>query len=280
MITDLKDKGYTIIPNVLTTDEITHSKKLFYQWIDKIPGIKEFHLTENPYGILRYHQSGHQEHAWYIRTRPSVQKPFRDFYNCNDLIVSYDACSWFNECFKDNKDSCWTHSDQAPKSSGFQCLQGYVSLTDNINSSLVVYEGSHKVYSEYFKGNNSGNNWQMIEPDFLESIKETKKVLKVSAGDLVLWDSRTFHQNQYGYPNCEERLVQYVCYFPRNHIKNTSEVQQQRLQYFQEYRTTSHWPCPIRPNSLQPCKSKISIDYNILPKPKLDYLMNDIIKLI
>ena len=91
MITDLKDKGYTIIPNVLTTDEITHSKKLFYQWIDKIPGIKEFHSIENPYGIFRYHQSGHQEHAWYIRTRSAVQKPFHEFYNCDDLIVSYDA---------------------------------------------------------------------------------------------------------------------------------------------------------------------------------------------
>ena len=280
MNADLENKGYAIIPNVLTPDEITHSKKLFYQWIDQIPGIKDFHSIVNPYGIFRYHQSGHQPHAWYIRTRPGVQQPFRDFYQYDDLIVSYDACSWFNENFKDKQDSCWTHSDQAPKSTRFECLQGLVSLTNNKNSSIVLYEGSHKLYADYFKGNNSGKNWQMIDPQFLESIKHTKKVLEVSAGDLVLWDSRTFHQNQFGFPNCEERLVQYVCYFPRNHPQNTPEVQLKRLQYFEEYRTTSHWPCPIRPNSLQPSGSSMLIDYDSLTAPDLEDLKNDIIKLV
>ena len=136
-----------------------------------------------------------------------------DFYQCQDLIVSYDGCSWFNQQFKDKLDDCWTHTGQAPKLSGFECLQGFVSLTDNENSSLVVYEGSHKLHADYFKGDDSGKNWQMIDPQFLESIQSTRKVLKVSAGDLVLWDSRTFHQNQYGLPHCEERLVQYVAIY-------------------------------------------------------------------
>ena len=34
-----------------------------------------------------------------------------------------------------------------------------------------------------------------------------KVVLNIPAGSLVLWDSRTFHQNQYGKPNSEERIV-------------------------------------------------------------------------
>ena len=280
MLSNLKIKGYTIIPQVLTPDEITRSKNLFHQWVDQIPGIEDFHSNVNPHGIFRYHQVGHQPHAWFIRTRPKVQQPFRDFYQTQDLIVSYDGCSWFNEKFKDKPDSCWTHTDQAPKSSGFECLQGFVSLTDNENSSLVVYEGSHKLHADYFKGNDSGQNWQMIDPQFLESIQDTKRVLKVSAGDLVLWDSRTFHQNQYGYPYCEERLVQYVCYLPREHPQNTPEVQQKRVQFFRDYRSTSHWPCPIRANSLQPSGKDNKIDYTTLAKPKLREFIPDIIKLI
>lgn len=280
MISELEEKGYTIVPNVLTSDETTQAKDLFHRWVEQIPGIEDFHSNVNPHGIFRYHQVGHQPHAWFIRTRPRVQQPFRDFYQCQDLIVSYDGCGWFNERFKNKPDLCWTHSDQAPKLTEFECLQGFVSLTDNVNSSLVVYEGSHKLHADYFKGDDSGQNWQMIEPQFLESIQDTKKVLKVSAGDLVLWDSRTFHQNQYGYPYCEDRLVQYVCYFPREHSRNTPQVQQNRIRYFQEYRTTSHWPCPIRANSLQPSRKGIKIDYNSLPEPNLQELIPDIIKLI
>ena len=184
------------------------------------------------------------------------------------VVSNVDNKKYLVQNFKDKQDSCWTHSDQAPKSTRFECLQGLVSLTNNKNSSIVLYEGSHKLYADYFKGNNSGKNWQM------------KKVLNVSAGDLVLWDSRTFHQNQFGFPNCEERLVQYVCYFPRNHPQNTPEVQLKRLQYFEEYRTTSHWPCPIRPNSLQPSGSSMLIDYDSLTAPDLEDLKNDIIKLV
>ena len=48
--------------------------------------------------------------------------------------------------------------------------------------------------------------------------------LQVPAGALVIWESRVFHQNQYGTPESEERLVQYVCYLPRNHPKNTNSM--------------------------------------------------------
>ena len=82
MLSDLETKGYTIFPGVLTEEEIKRSKNLFHQWIDQIPGIKDFHSNVNPHGIFRYHQVGHQPHAWFIRTRPSVQQPFRDFYQC------------------------------------------------------------------------------------------------------------------------------------------------------------------------------------------------------
>ena len=61
-----------------------------------------------------------------------------------------------------------------------------------------------------------------IDLEYLYGIKNTRKALKVKAGSLVLWDSRCFHQNQYGNFKSfkpEERIVQYICYLPKNHKK-------------------------------------------------------------
>ena len=256
MISELSEKGYTIIPDVLSNHEIEKATYLFKLWISKVPGIKNFHANINPNGIFRYHQVGHQSHAWYIRTRPKVIQVFQEIYQTDELIVSFDGCGWFNDDFKNKTDDCWIHSDQAPKLKNFECIQGFVSLTSNQASTLVVYEGSHLLHKSYFANNNSGNNWQLIEPSFLKTIEDSKRILNVPAGSLVLWDSRTFHQNQYGYPNCEERLVQYVCYLPKNHPKNTFEVQKKRQMCFQQLRTSTHWPCPIRTVSLQPSEQE------------------------
>ena len=169
--------------------------------------------------------------------------------------------------------------------SDLQCYQGLVSLTSNKERTLVVYEGSHKLHASYFKdrGIDHANNWNLIEKEYLAEISDRKKVLSIPAGSLVLWDSRTFHQNQYGTPDSEERIVQYVCYLPRNHPKNTLAVQKKRELYFKDKRTTSHWPCPIKVNGLQPQTygdTSKTIDYSSLTSPQLEDFMGEIKKLI
>ena len=117
----------------------------------------------------------------------------------------------------------------------------------------------------------------------LGNISLVKDLAEGNHGDLVIWDSRTFHQNRYGEPNSEERIVQYLCYLPKSHIKNTKSQIEKRKKYFEELRTTSHWPCPLKVNSLQPQTygddSKL-IDYELLVKPDLSNYMETIEKLI
>ena len=153
-------------------------------------------------------------------------------------------------------------------------------MTENKERTLVVYEGTHLLHEQYFKDRNieSDNNWQILEKKYVDSISHLKKVLHVPAGGLVLWDSRTFHQNQYGKPESEERIVQYVCYIPRDHIKNTLYNQNKRIKYFKERRTTSHWPAPIKLVPLQP--NDFEIDYRTLPFSNLNDLMDKIEDLI
>jgi len=280
-ISALKENGYVIIPNVLPPDEIIEAKQLFYKWKNSIPNIDKLHSQIDPHGIFKFHEAGHQEFAWYIRTKPQIINIFKKIWETDELVVSFDGSCYMPENFS-KKDKIWTHTDQAPNSIGPKCYQSFLSLTDNCERTLVVYEKSHLLHEQYFKERNISHskNWHLIEHSYLDMIKDNKKILKVNAGDLVLWDSRTFHQNQYGKALSEERMVQYICYLPKTHINNTISQQKKRYKYFYERRTTSHWPYPINVNGLQPQtygdKSKL-IDYSSLKTPDLSKY-NEIIK--
>ena len=281
---ELSEKGYVIVPDVLTEKQVTYCKGIFKDWQKTIPNHDKIHNSINPHGIYKFHEVGHQRHAWYIRTQKTVTDIFKGIWDCEELVVSFDGSNYIpTDCKK--KDNFWTHTDQSPTKKGLHCYQGMVTLTDNKERTLVVYEGSHKLHEQYFKVYvpETEGDWQVLDEKYIYSIRGIKRVLHIPAGSLAIWDSRTFHQNQYGKPNSEERMTQYVCYLPDNHKKNTETITKKRIKYFKERRTTSHWPCPIKVNGKQPRSfgnpDKL-IDYNTLTPPRLDDLMPEIIKLL
>ena len=281
----LKLHGWAIIPNILSDDEIEYAKQHFYNWQKTIPNHDEIHSKCDPHGIYKHHEIGHQKHSWFIRTRPAVQSIFKELWKCEDLIVSFDGTCFISKSNK-KSDNIWTHTDQAPCQKGLACYQGFVALTTNKERTLVVYDKSHLLHESYFKKQNMSenkSNWNKIDHDTLNVIQDYKLVLNVPAGALVLWDSRVFHQNQYGMPLSEERIVQYVCYLPRDHEKNTPAMQRKRQKYFEERRTTSHWPAPIHVNGKQPRNygnKNLAIDYSTLIAPDLSELEDEIKKLL
>lgn len=290
IIQSLERDGYVVIPNVLTPEEVERATEMFHSWRKSVPN-----LENQSHGIYKHHEVGHQRHAWYIRTRPKVKQQFVDIWKHygaeepDDMIVSYDGSCYIEpECNK--KDNHWTHTDQGSPSGGeideLKCIQGFVALTSNEQRTFVCYEGSHKVHAKYFKykGLKTSSNWNIIDKEVVDGLQDFKRVLKVEAGSLVLWDSRTFHNNQYGpQGNNEERLVQYVCMLPRSHENNKESNQKKRINYFEERRTTTHWPCPVKVNGKQ-CQtygdtSKL-IDYDKLPKIDLSDMMEEIMTLV
>lgn len=278
---ELEENGFAIIQNVLDEKEISTALTMFHEWRKSVPNLDYIHNTMDPHGIYKYHEIGHQRHAWFIRTREKVKKVFSELWKNDDLIVSYDGTCYIP---KDSvgKDNLWTHVDQAKSEKDeLKCYQGFVALTSNKERTFTCYRKSHKLHFEYLKDKKKAN-WNLIDKDFLDNIKDDKIVLEVPAGSMVIWDSRTFHQNQYG-SKPEERIVQYVCMLPRNHPSNTPSHQKKRMKYFEERRTTSHWPCPVKVNPKQGRTfgddNKL-IDYSKLPKIKLDDMMKEIIKLI
>ena len=279
---ELQANGYLVVPNVLSADEVDTALGMFKNWQKTIPNHDTIHRKCDPHGIYKHHQAGHQEHAWYIRTRPNVKQVFADIWETDELVVGFDGSCWIPKDHK-GKDNFWCHSDQSPKDNGLTCYQGIIGLTDNRERTLVVWDKTHLIHHEFFKAlgrEKQSSAWQKVPQENEEALKPLRRVLHIPAGAMAIWDSRTFHQNQYGPYNCEERYAQYVCMLPKNDPKNTPTVQKKRKKYFEEKRTTSHWPYPIKVNGLQPRNwgdDSLKIDYSQLQEPNIaPYL--DIIK--
>ena len=70
---------------------------------------------------------------------------------------------------------------------------------------------------------------------------------------------------------------------PDDNKLNSKSIKTKLLKYFEERRTTSHWPYPIRVNSKQPQTygdDSLVIDYTKITKPEIDDLKDAIMKLL
>ena len=70
---------------------------------------------------------------------------------------------------------------------------------------------------------------------------------KVSAGSLVMWDSRTVHQgieSRRDRENPNIRCVVYVCYQPRSLADEDDLALKQKA--FKDRRMTTHWPAKVK----------------------------------
>ena len=285
----LELNGYVIISNVYNREEINEYYNEFNKWINSVPNLKELHKIIDFNGIFKHHEVGHQRFAWLARTNSKIINIFKELWNTNELVTSFDGCCYYSSDYSDEP-RYWTHTDQSSRKKGLRCYQSFLSLTNNKERTFVVYQGSHLLHEQYFKdmGIDEPRDWNILDKDYVDNLEDKKRILQVNAGDLVIWDSRTFHQNTCGDPNCnEERLIQYLCYLPKNNPSNDLDQRYLRNKYFNTKRTTSHWVYPMNAVPRQPnmynyynYDNPIHIDYDELPKPELDDLLPLIKKLL
>ena len=288
-IKELQENGYTIIHNVFNDEEISEYINEFNSWLKSINDLEYLHNLIHSHGIFKYFQVGHQRFAWLARTNPKIVNIFKKLWNTNDLVTSFDGCCFY-PTYYNKEDVCWIHSDQSSREKGLHCYQSFLSLTSNKERTLMLYKKSHLLHEDYFKTMNidEPSDWSIIDIYYLNNMSNDLIKIETQPGDLVIWDSRTFHQNSCGNYSCnEERLVQYLCYLPRFHINNDDHQNELRKKYFEKLRTTSHWPYPMNAVPKQPSiynyynpYNVINIDYNNLAKPKLDDLLDKINSLI
>tara|TARA_Y100000389_G_scaffold191373_1_gene217465 strand:+ start:1565 stop:2449 length:885 start_codon:yes stop_codon:yes gene_type:complete len=288
-IKQLKEDGYTIIHNVYNEEEIIEYWNEFNLWHTNVPELKELHNLIDFNGIFKHHQVGHQRFAWLARTNHKILNIFKQLWNTDDIVCSFDGCCYYSPEYI-GKPVYWTHTDQSSRKKGLNCYQSFLSLTNNKERTLLLYKGSHLLHEDYFKTMeiDEPRDWNILDQNYIQQLIEDRLYLDVKAGELVIWDSRTFHQNTCGDSSCcEERLVQYLCYLPKDDEKNDTKQRNQRKKYFEKLRTTSHWPYPMnvvpeQPNMYNYYNSDfpITIDYDSLPKPNIDDLKEEIEKLL
>ena len=280
--------GYVVIPGVYNQDEIDEYINEFNLWLSRVDDLEYLHKYIDYHGIFKHHEVGHQRFAWLARTNPKIIQIFKQLWDTDDLVTSFDGCCYYSYDYY-GEPRYWTHTDQSKTKIGRHCLQSFLSITDNCERTLIVYRGSHLLHEEYFKKYNIENesDWNIIKEEYIQQLEDKKEYLEIKKGSLVIWDSRTFHQNTCGTPTCsEERLVQYLCYLPKHHELNNDTMQNRRRHYFNTRRTTNHWPYPMNAIPKQPNtynyynNDNIKIDYDNLPIPYIDDLMEKIEKII
>jgi ectoine hydroxylase-related dioxygenase (phytanoyl-CoA dioxygenase family) len=286
---NLKQNGYVVIPDVLSKDEIAEYKKMFFKLLSQNEQLQEQHAKNDPHGIFKRGPFAHSLMRANIVTNEKVIDCFESIYDTRNLVTSQDGCAYISPSEKANPKSVWTHIDQSPNSfdtvdemdytvedeyeNGKKCVQGFVALTENKDRTFRVYGGSHIRTRKWFKktGKTGNKNWHKVDKEELDQYEYSD--LHVSAGSVVLWDSRAWHQST-NTAIGEERLVVYVCYLPRENPLNTASQCKKRLHYFETKRTTSHWPYSVCVNGEQPQtygNTSLLIDYSkvvydVLPK--------------
>ena len=264
--------GYAIIPNILTEQECDDNIKLIWKWLENLgTDIKQndpstwkgMKWPSNIHGIIQHHRIGHTDFAWNVRSHKNVYKAFSKIWNTNKLLVSYDgACImkppeitgyW-------TRNTSWFHTDQSYRDSSKKCIQGLITLEDmgSMDGTLKVLAGSHKYHKDFVKYKKetnpelkaASNNWYKLKNDELEwylkqdDIKEIR--IDAPKGSLVLWDSRTIHQNSpplKGREHPRWRYVIYACMLPSSN--STSNDLKKKIKAFNELRMTTHWPYPV-----------------------------------
>jgi hypothetical protein len=240
--------------------------------------------------IFQHHGAGQNRAVWELRQSAQVVLAFSELWGVpvEQLLSSMDGFCLAPAGRPQMQDATilgeqrlnktWTHCDQSNRWHGCYSIQGFVDLVGNEadgDGGLVVYPMSHLCHSKVWAslGHDSPDHWCKFEPEQLavvradcrpylpddhalknspEPVPLTPLRVRARRGQLVLWDSRTFHRNvtpQLGSytnkPGLVDRAVIYTCLLPRRNLGLSDQKLQQllakRVQWMKDERTTNHW---------------------------------------
>jgi ectoine hydroxylase-related dioxygenase (phytanoyl-CoA dioxygenase family) len=196
-------------------------------------------------GMIQY--VGHAGFQW--TTRAATAPIFADIWEVKpeELATSFDGFTYMDarRKYQPKETNSFLHSDQSPTKDFLWSVQGLVNLfdCDEESGGLVVLPGSHKWHQSYFveKGLQALKDDWYVVPEEDKKEERFQPILKVcgKAGDMMLWDSRTFHCNCLP-KNGKRRGCVYVCQIPKSRI--SPQICTKRRQAWEEKRTTNHYP--------------------------------------
>lgn len=266
----LAQDGVAVIKDVINQNELVQAREGMWQTLNKLtenldkPIQKNDHTTwRTLYELYPKHSMllqnfsvGHSQFIWDIRQNQKVYDVFKNIWDDEDLLCSFDGLSvhlppeltkrgWY-------RGNDWFHTDQSSEKVGLHCIQGMINLYD-VNpgdATLRIMKGSNNNHEDFFKTYDicEKSDWYKLKDEELSYFNQfEKQSVLASAGSLILWDSRTFHQGvepREERENPNFRCVIYVCMTPRSLSDSKNILKKQKA--FNEMRMTSHWPHKIK----------------------------------
>jgi len=206
-IQHLTEKGFVVVGNALSSDEVTEAKKLLWDDIEERYQEKEVSRNDMKswenwpvpeHGLIS--TITQRKGPWYVRGCQGIKRVFSNIWKADDLIVSMDCVIawkpwWASERFS-RPQTEGMHLDQNPFTKpNLECYQGMVPLVPVTAESggLQVVPFSHTdAAKEVLKAEHqrlkAGGDWCPLFRDYDDAV-----LLHANAGDLILWDSRTIH---------------------------------------------------------------------------------------
>lgn len=254
----LVEQGFCVVRGAADPSDVEVAKALLWSDLEAAHGA----LRGKPetWDAWRLPQTGLMAHlaqsagAWSIRGLPNVRKVYERVWGTDDLIVSMDAIlawrPWHqNKTWQPHTEGL--HLDQNPFSKPhLDCVQGMLPLLDVTEGTggLQVVPRSHldaakEEYKLRYPECAGSGDWCPLGHD--DPMQAGGILLQASAGDLVLWDSRTVHGGLVGTGSglvCDElaRLSVTVAMTPRE-LAN-EQVQRLRREGFQAKESFNHCP--------------------------------------
>ncbi|KAF2073858.1 hypothetical protein CYY_004818 [Polysphondylium violaceum] len=255
---DLYNNGWAIVKNAITRERAEQYRQRFWDWVEvHRPGAKRNDpksWSQHTLGADMFHgiihgNIAHEQFMWDIRCEPAVLDIFKQIYNTEKLLASFDGGNISRPLRESEMGRSWAHFDQGHDKFGFRCIQGLMNLEEcgPHDGGLIVLQDSHKLHDTYFQTTKetSSKDWYKFQGDPRE-IPLFSKCQKIKVccdpGDFVLWDSRTIHwacapTKNKGANRC--RMVTYVSMQPAS-LATTATIAAKQDAFYGKF-NTSHW---------------------------------------
>ena len=253
---ELEQNGFCVIPGVATAQECNQYVAEYKDWLSQFHDDDDWPF--NTHSIIHGYRIGHFETTWEARLK--TRKVFEDVWQTQKLLTSFDgvAISPPPEDGLTNytTHAHWLHIDHSPARSGQHIYQGalYLEATSETDYCFRVLNGSHRHTDTFYtsheraKRKSGAGDFYRLTTDEVDWFKSRDCVLTnvpVPKGGMVLWDSRTVHDNtrpEYGRPNKDRwRFVVFSCMGPARWA-SPKDLSIKRKAY-KELLMTAHWPC-------------------------------------
>ena len=252
----LHEHGYAVVSGVLTPAQVAAAMDDLWSIMESLGTVRRSQpqtWTASARwppmlhgGMIQY--LGHTPLQW--RLREQVTPLFSRYYSvpADRLATSFDGLCMMHGARSYQARGEWLsflHTDQSPRRKGEWSIQGLVNLADAgpKDGGLVVVPGTHLEHVAFFAqhaNKDQASDWYKFSAE--EAARYRSRAVKVCGepGDMMLWDSRTFHCNTVPERQDAIRACAYVCMLPRQRVG--AAIRQKRRAAWEGLRTSSHHP--------------------------------------